>query len=499
MIDSAISFLFRKQTLLGIGGAFLVLFVISLYNRYLGSDECWFGEQSYWLLRDGFVRIESMPGILGLSEHCYVYHKLFIIMGSAVIAVFGWSVTYFRITSLAFFLLFLWFFMRYMGKNISKYNKKHIVLAVFLIVVNPMMAMKSFEFRPEIMLMALGFMSFYSLDNYRTHSEKIIWPVLGGLFAGMAFLTNMNGVAFCVAGFLFLLMAKEHKGLAVYSLMCLVVVSFFFFDLLGKDAWQTFTYQLTNGMNNRINENVVNDGYLQFIMNKTIRLAKEHERFFWSIKTMFFSALFFLAFFSSFKKLKTKYKSVLMYMILLVVSNNVFGSHVAERYVVFYFPFMSLVIAIFLVDLIKHKLMIIRVLAILIFIVQIGASFFFVSGIISKNHDFVAEHELVFKKIDSRDAKILGPWDLIYNGMETHRLYSFKTYEYIDHINGYKMTQQQFLAKAHEHKIDFIVLPESMRYDELKSWFADWFVEDNPYYKEFYENEDFKVLIKKRE
>jgi len=497
MIDSVISFLFRKHTLLCIGGAFLILFGISLFNRYLGSDECWFGEQSYWLLHDGFVRIESMPGILGLSERCYVYHKLFIFMGSAIIAVFGWSVTYFRIASLMFFLLFLSVFVSYMRKNKLLYNKKHIVLAVFLLVVNPMMAMKSFEFRPEIMLMALGFISFYALDNFKKHSGKMIWPIIGGLFAGMAFLTNMNGVAFCVAGFLFLLIAKEYKGLVVYTFTSLVVVSLFFFDLLGEGAWQSFTYQLTKGVNDRINDNVVGNSYGQFIIDKIIRLGKEHERFFWSIKTMFFSALFFLALFSNFKKLKTKYGSMFLYLVLLILSNNIFGSHVAERYIVFYFPFMSLVIALFLTDIIKHKPMIIRTLAIILFVVQIGASFFFISNIISKNHDFVAEHELVFEKIGSPEAKILGPWDLIYNGLEKHRLYSFKTYEYIDHINGDKMTQQQFLAKAHKFKIDFIVLPESMKYDELKSWFADWFVEDNPYYEEYYENEDFKILAKK--
>jgi hypothetical protein len=498
MINSVISFLMRKSSLLGIGGAFLILFGISLFNRYLGSDECWFGEQSYWLLHDGIVRMESMPGILGLSEHCYVYHKLFIFMGSAIIAVFGWSVTYFRIASLMFFLLFLSVFVFYMRNNKLLYNKKHIVLAVFLLVVNPMMAMKSFEFRPEIMMMALGFISFYALDNFKKHSKKMIWPIVGGLFAGMTFLTNMNGVAFCVAGFLFLLIAKEYKGLAVYTFTSLVVISLFFFDLLDEGAWQNFTYQLTNGVNNRINENVVGSSYGQFIINKIIRLGKEHERFFWSIKTMFFSALFFLALFSNFKKLKTKYGSMFLYLVLLILSNNIFGSHVAERYIVFYFPFMSLVITVFLIDIVKHKLMIIRALAIMLFVVQIGASFFFISKIISKNHDFVAEHEYVFEKIDSVDAKILGPWDLIYNGLEKHRLYSFKTYEYIDHINGNKMTQQQFLAKAHEFKIDFIVLPESMRYDELKSWFADWIIEDNPYYQEFYENEDFKILVKKQ-
>ncbi len=497
MIDSIITFLLKKKTLLSISGIFLFLFGISLFNRFLGSDECWFGEQSYWLLNDGIVRIKSMPDILGLSERCYVYHKLFIFMGSGVITLFGWSVTYFRITTLIFFFVFLWVFVKYIRNNKLQYNNKHLLIAVFLLIVNPMVALKSFEFRPEIMLMSFGFLSFVFLDAYNKLSFKISWAILGGVFSGLAFLTNMNGVAFCVSGFFFLLFNKKYKGLVIYTLSSFSVISLFFFDLLHDGAWETFIFQLTHGVNNLVNENIGEGGIWQFILSKIIRLSKEHERFFWSDKTMFFSALFLLAFISKFKTLKREYHSVWLYLILLIISNNTFGSHVAERYIMSYYPFMALVISVFLVGIINYKRVFVKVLAVVIFVVQIANSFIFISKIINKNNDFVTKHEMIFDKINSKEANILGPWDLIYNGIEDHQLFSFKTYEYLDHIKNEKMTQQQFLERANNYNIDFIVLPESMKDDALKSWFSQWVIEPNPYYSLYYENSDFMILQKK--
>src|SRR5690606_1206580 len=100
-------------------------------------------------------------------------------------------------------------------------------------------------------------------------------------------------------------------------------------------------------------------------------LLSEHRRFFWGDRVIVFSVIFFVALISNFKQLKKRHKDLIIYMGIIVFSLNVFGSHVAERYLLFYYGFMAFISAIWLVSLREHSHVAFRIMAVLLVTTQL--------------------------------------------------------------------------------------------------------------------------------
>ena len=86
-------------------------------------------------------------------------------------------------------------------------------------------------------------------------------------------------------------------------------------------------------------------------MGRLSKLLSEHKRFFWGDRVMGFSILFFCSLVLNFRYLKREYADLLLFFLLLVLSLNIFGSHVAERYVLFYYGAMCVITSVSIIAL----------------------------------------------------------------------------------------------------------------------------------------------------
>ncbi|MCF0061731.1 hypothetical protein MUK70_21050 [Dyadobacter chenwenxiniae] len=78
----------RKTHLAGLLSIFIILTVSTYINRFPTGDDAWFGEQSYWLHKEGIIRSEFFRGIVGWEDQILVSHKLFLGFGAVVIRIY---------------------------------------------------------------------------------------------------------------------------------------------------------------------------------------------------------------------------------------------------------------------------------------------------------------------------------------------------------------------------------------------------------------------------
>ena len=110
-IDRIFNFVYNRKIIYAILILTALVTIASMWNRYFYIDDCWHGEEAYWLANEGKVKTKTMEGILGFEESTMVYHKLNIIIGAGVIKVFGWSA--FNLKMFTFMVYLFLFYMLY--------------------------------------------------------------------------------------------------------------------------------------------------------------------------------------------------------------------------------------------------------------------------------------------------------------------------------------------------------------------------------------------------
>jgi hypothetical protein len=64
--------------------ALILLAVCGYYRRYPTEDDAWFAEESFWLLKVGYVKSTFFSGFLGWEKTYFLSHKLFIALGAGL-------------------------------------------------------------------------------------------------------------------------------------------------------------------------------------------------------------------------------------------------------------------------------------------------------------------------------------------------------------------------------------------------------------------------------
>ena len=491
MIHSFYHSVLQKRVLLTMVIVVAIIQLSTLPNRYIETDESWLAEHSYSFLHEGIVRLKTMPEILGLDTRSFVYHKLFAWFGAVVISIFGFAITPLKISAFLFYLAFLYLLYKHVISRTSNLNKAY--LALLLVMCAPLVIRKSYSFRPDMMLMFFSFAVYYFLTKYRKHGD-IKWVVVAGVLAGLGFLTHLNGVAFCVAGFLFLAVYKKFKAVVIFSLVAIPICAVYFLDLLPAGNFDTFLYQITNWPTVNHGDNYIGGGAWQIVWGRIEKLLSEHQRFFWSDRVIGLSAIFFLSLIVGFRKLWADHRPLLLYMLLSVLALNIFGSHVAERYAVFYYGFMALISMHAMFYLLENGHAATKLIMLLLVLLQFAFASKELSTLYTKSYNTVESHRYIVSQIPDSNPKILVPWELIFNDFEKHDFYSYKTYEYLgEKLPGGKMTQAELLHKADELGMDYIIVND-LRANDKHHWFYQWEVVANPYYSQFYKDDRYMIL-----
>ncbi|MTI38031.1 ArnT family glycosyltransferase, partial [Fulvivirga lutimaris] len=398
----------------------IAVFVVSLYHRYIQQDEPWFGEQAYWLVKEGNVKIKSMPGIFDWTSNMIIYHKLVVWLGAAVVFLFGWSVYYFKLLILLFFSTTAYFIYRFL-KVKMKTGDALAFLAVILLFLTPELIHRGFIYRPEVMVMCFGFLSFYFIHDYKSAPRLM----LAGLFAGLAFLSHLNGMIFPVAGFIYLLIQKQWKPLMLFAPVAFVVSMIYTVGLWSQESIEIYMFQLKNWpthqdtFSSKVDGNVFNTivGHIQ-------RILGEHKRYFWDQDVWGISGLFIISMLVSFRRSKKNYPALMTYTLILLISIAVLTSSHSPRYLVALMPFMVITIAltIFSIKDLKWKKKAVTALFSLMVTAQIVFACMAYSKIFRTNVDHVRKHSQTLAKME-KGKNILAPWSMIYNQIDEYNFF----------------------------------------------------------------------------
>ena len=492
------SVLFSPTILLGITGVGILVFMASMWHRFIYIDDAFFGEQSFWLAKEGVVKTATLIDFLGSDHRLFSYHKLNIFIGALLIKVFGWSVNPLRFATLIFLIGFLWVLYSFFKDNKAWFSRDHLIVTVFIILFNPLIVLYAFTFRPEIWVMFFGFSSYWLLEKsfVNVHAQRIL--VLSGMLAGLAFLTHLNGLIFSVAGLMVLVLAKKWKGALIFSMSSGIICLLYFFDLWQEGHFEMWLYQIKNWPDNNAT-NYLSDNFFNLFLNIMIKLSEEHQRFFWSDRVWAISAFFLLALIPNFKYLFRQHTHLMVYILTLILTLNIAGSQIAERYLIYFFPFMAIIIAIDIIRM-KEKSAYIRkwLYAVLLILQLIFVTKMFV-GIFQKNNNHTKISKGMLSEIPDKTALTLVPYTFIFNELENYNLASFKAFEYYQVSVKHPLTQQEFFTRAATLNIKYIVVPlKGLKYTDTGLPCLDsGAIDKNEYYTEYDRNERCAFFVRK--
>jgi len=435
----------------------VIAFLISLIHRYIYIDDAWFGEQAYWFSKLGYVRTSTIIDFYGWDERLFVYHKLNIIIGAALIKIFGWSPGPLRIFTLLVFCVFL--FIIHRNANIPKLQKGETDrwLVFFFLVVNPLTLLYAYTYRPEILVMTLGFSSFLMLNKKQNNKNYILAAIL----AGMAMLVHLNGVMYMVAGFGLLLVRKQWKQAIVFGFVSSIVGAFYFYDLWQPGHFDTFLYQIRNWPDN-ITTNYQSGSWVSYLLKALNKLSNEHQRFFWSPDVWGLSATFLLALILKGKTLWRKHRELILYLLFADIGLNVLGSQIAEIYMLLLMPFMAILAASFLSGLRNDAKPWLQIIGIILILFQTGTAVTGLAETFGRRENTVKISAEMLTDFPPGNERVLVPYRFVFNQLPEKQLISYKTMEYHQVENGKKYSKEEFLMLALRLNIHYMIVPPEM-------------------------------------
>lgn len=443
------TFLFSRKGLILMISLIALVFIASLWNRFIQSDENWFGEQAYWLLHEGTVKLKSMPLVNNNDTIIYLYYKLFIYIGSGLIALFGFSIWPLKLFTFFTFIIFLFVFKKYLRLVKLDDNLTHWLLPVFFIVSTPLFLEQVIIFRPDVPLMLMGFSTFYFLQKY-LRTDNIKYAFIAGLLAGTSFLIHLNGNVFAITGFIYLLSYKKFKGLIRFSIAAFLTGILYLHNLLSAEAIQGVIYEFQHIPNQSA------DFSNNIIVNRLLAIFSEQQRFFWSSRVMATSVLMIVSLLFFFKTINAKVPEMLRFFVIQILILNLFGGYVAERFLIYHLPYMAIIIAIAITQIINYKRKYLVLLFILVLIFQTTAIASSFNMVFNNNYNHKVLHNRVISHIPEGN-RVLAPWNFIYNEIGNYQILSEKNIEY---YNYKKVNSDELKIIIDSLRVNYIIFSD---------------------------------------
>lgn len=419
-----------------IGG---VIFGLSLFNRWVDHDEAMLGEHAYWYLTKGYYRSvlhEGLPNNWSVIQ--YSTHKFFVLLGSLAISVLGWSIETLRWVPLFFTALLLWLLNKYSSnfKDVFGSGMSRWVLAI--LIFQAMFFTAGYRFRPETMLMTMGFLNFMFLERY-VKTEKLKFLVLAGMFGGLAMFTHLNGSAYVGAAGLILLTKRKLFPAVAYGFVAALFASLYLHNLLGPGEIQAFLIQY------RDNPNLSENDWHWY--SPIVKMLSEHLRFFHSPREITTSVLAIFSLAVSWNWIKKEMRLLLTYLLFTILILGAL-SRQTPIYYLLYLPYLALIIAAHLSRFNElSKLSKIGTVALLI--IFLGTQSMYNFELIQRRVDTAARTEQMAAYIPV-GSKVLAPLSFLFNGLdEGYEIRSFKAFKF--HIRNYNR-----YADSYEGLVDFL-------------------------------------------
>lgn len=326
----------------------LLPLTFSLFGRGMTFDDAWFGEQIYFLDKEGVVRSELFRGFLGWDKQIFVFHKLHIYAGAFFSKIWGFSLFAVKAVEL-FYLFFLALVFYFSARRFWASDKLISSFALASLFLTPLVIEFSFASRPELLCAALGLASFSFLVK---SNPSVSLLLLAGLCAGLSALTHLNGIVYLAAGCLTLYIrpssrySQNRKTMRKFSVISYFCTGFglgtalYFVDVILAGSFAQMIYQFQS-------DPAVRHG----ITAKFFNIIDLPDLF---GHTAFEAILTILVLISGVwlaRKNRIKNDPLLLYLISLLISYGILANRNTRYYYLLFLPFFLVVIwrAIFLV------------------------------------------------------------------------------------------------------------------------------------------------------
>ncbi|MDR1022005.1 MAG: glycosyltransferase family 39 protein [Prevotellaceae bacterium] len=386
--------------------AVAAFFALSLYHRTPNGDEAIIAEHSYWFDKLGYVCSNFFSGYLdgedGWDSRQYFYHKLFVLTGVGFMKIFGFHIYSFRLISLLFALIFFVFLYGYLKRQRIRFSWSFYLLTVSLLLFNGHFFSQSFMFRPEIMSMCLGFISFYFLQR-SVSNGKLSGVALSGVFAGLATFTHLNGAIYSLAGFVALLVKKEYRKMLLFSAMATVFTLLYFFDIHSCEELRSWLHQFTT------DPNVAGKRPIY------IGLLKEQQRFFHSPREVTFTLLLIFSLVFGFKHVKENLRDLLLYLLTLVIGLGLLTHGPTAYYGLHYFPYIAIIVVAGYLHIFCRRSLRVRVLGALLLAGFVAVHGFYNVNLIRKRVNIAEHNATLSAHIPEKNVKIAAPLPFVFD------------------------------------------------------------------------------------
>lgn len=432
---------------------FAITIVIALYtilNREIGLDDAWLGEQAYWFSQKGYAISELLSGLSGFDERHLTYHRLHIWQGALAYLLFGWSAITLKSISLVYMLLFIASSYLFIKRNQILEYKTDYLLFYILILSHALTVKMSFTYRPDVPIMALGFLSFYLL--YSALKEKNTLKVLlSGVLAGACALAHLNGVVFMFAGGVVLLLTKNYRLCIYFSVTSALVAAIYLAEMHSKELLDIFLFQFTNSPALSDKDFSLSGSLMKFLTS--------HRTYFHKGSDAIYTLLFIFVMWTQrqiiFKD--EKLRIIFIYFVAIAFCLAVISPGGKSVYLIYHAPYAFLLVAAlsrsFLAQSVARQRTFATLLTLFV-IIQWAESFALLP---KENVNLPAIHYEIASELKmQKGERIVAPMEFVFNEVANYKIQSFLAYRLRDFKGFIKI--EDFFKLAAEDKRKFLIL-----------------------------------------
>lgn len=426
----------------GVVVAYAIFWVASLYHKPVNVDDAWLGEQAYWLAKVGHVKSNLFAGLNGYENAQLVYHKLFIYQGALMIKLLGFRL--YVLKSISIFYLIVFCIIAYYYLKQKNFSVTQFWLFFFLLIANPLIFGLSFEFRPEVMLMTIGFGCFMCLQM-GSEKSSYRWVLGGAVLSGLAAFTHLNGVIYIAAGVVLLVIKRQINFALLFGLVGSLVAFLNFVNIHSIAELEIFLQQFHN------DPALTSDHFSLF--HYLFKPFNEHMRFFHSRKDVAFSLLLLVSLSVGYKSLKS-YRDEWSFCGLLILFLSLVSQSYTTKYMVLYLPLLLALIVVSFSSLLQNGVGILLLLA-------------YASVTISYNTDEFSwatnpeqSNSDIAKVAQTRGKKIVAPLEFVFDELEYSTIQSTSVYGLLREQSSLPKSEFDFFDTAQGFNNEIVLLDD---------------------------------------
>jgi hypothetical protein len=428
----------------------VLLFVFSLYHRWVYLDDAWFADQAYQLLHDGYIRSEIFQGLLNYELQMLDAHKLHIWHGALFIKLFGFSPYVVKAIPIPYVLLLIFLLYQYtISKQVFTQSYSYLLL-VLLFISHAFVFDYAYIYRPEMMQASIGFSSFYFLQK-GICVDRIRFIIIAAILAGLCALFHLNGLVFIMSGALLLLVNKQIKALFVFGSIAGLTSLLYFYDICCiQEKINLFVYQFKN--NPALEESNFN------VWSYVGKIFDEHMRLFRTVREGALSVCFFLSVILFFRFLRSHHSLLLTYTFFLILSVAQVTRDTNGQYYMLYLPFMVLVVAMSTDYVFSKRNFAYTMTACILVVVYVSINLYLISHIIAKRKDILSINRSITSTIP-QGAPLMSSMYLVFNALEQYDLQTVEAYT-LNRKKGLIPASVSFLDFCKQHGREYIAVDE---------------------------------------